>query len=46
MQTLSIAAGAGDMGAAQRMQRLQFDMIREWTGPAVGRAKAPKVKRP
>jgi hypothetical protein len=29
-QKLSLAAGAGDMAAIQKLQRLQFDMIKEW----------------
>jgi len=30
-QRLSAAAGAGDMGAVQKLQRLQFDMMKEWS---------------
>jgi hypothetical protein len=30
-QQLSIAASAGDTNAAQKLQRLELDMIREWT---------------
>jgi hypothetical protein len=42
-QRLSMAASAGDMDAVQKLQRLQFDMMREWT--RTGSVKAPaKIK--
>jgi hypothetical protein len=42
-QRLSMAASAGDMDAVQKLQRLQFDMMREWT--RTGSLKAPaKIK--
>ena len=45
MQRLSVAASGGDMAAAQKMQRLQFDLIREWTSTGAARAKLPKAKK-
>jgi hypothetical protein len=42
MQRLSLAAGGGDMAAIQKLQRLQFDLIREWTGTGAGHANQRK----
>jgi hypothetical protein len=38
LQRLSLAAGSGDATAAQRMQQLEFDMIREWVHAKPGAA--------
>ena len=43
VQRLSMAATAGDMGAVQKLERLQFDMMREWM--RTGSAKAPAKVR-
>lgn len=45
MQKLSVAASAGDMAAVQRMQRIQFDLIKEWNAGGI-RTKATKGRRP
>ena len=45
MQQLAIAAGSGDVAAAQKMQRLQFDLIREWTSTGGARAKLPNARK-
>ena len=45
MQRLGLAAGAGDVTAGQKMQRMQFDLIREWNAGGA-QAKLPKAKRP
>jgi len=42
-QRLSMAASAGDMDAVQKLQRLQFDMMREWTRTGSGKTPA-KIK--
>lgn len=46
MQKLAIAASAGDMVAGQKMQRMQFDLIKEWNAAGSTRAKLPKAKKP
>ena len=46
MQTLSLAASTGDMAAVQKMQRMQFDLIKEWNASGSGRAKLSKSKKP
>jgi hypothetical protein len=46
MQTLSLAASTGDMAAVQKMQRMQFDLIKEWNASGSGRAKLSKAKKP
>jgi hypothetical protein len=46
MQKLALAAGAGDASAAQKMQRMQFDLIKEWNASGSARAKLPKSRRP
>jgi hypothetical protein len=46
MQKLSLAAGSGDIAAAQKAQRMQFDMIKEWNAGRGGHAKLPKARRP
>jgi hypothetical protein len=38
-----MAASAGDMDAVQKVQRLQLDMIKEWTRTGSGKA-ATKIK--
>lgn len=43
VQRLSMAASVGDVNAVQKLQRLQFDMIREWTKSGGGKA-TTKVK--
>jgi hypothetical protein len=42
MQRLSIAASGGDMTAIEKLQRMQFDLIREWTGTRAGHANPRK----
>ena len=46
MQKLSLAAGTGDIAAAQKAQRMQFDMIKEWNAGRGAHAKLPKARRP
>lgn len=46
MQKLSLAASSGDMAAVQKMQRMQFDLIKEWNASGSGRAKLSKAKKP
>jgi hypothetical protein len=46
MQKLSLAASTGDMAAVQKMQRMQFDLIKEWNASGSGRAKLSKAKKP
>lgn len=46
MQKLALTAGSGDVTAAQKAQRMQFDMIKEWNAGRSGHAKLPKGKKP
>ena len=39
---ISLAASGGDMAAMQKLQRLQFDMIKEWQ--LAGGSKVKKIK--
>ena len=46
MQKLSLAASTGDMAAAQKIQRMQFDLIKEWNASGGSHAKLLKTKKP
>ena len=46
MEKLALSASAGNMAAAQQMQRMQFDLIKEWNAAGGVRAKLPKAKKP
>jgi len=46
MEKLALSASSGNMAAAQQMQRMQFDLIKEWNAAGGVRAKLPKAKKP
>ena len=46
MEKLALSASSGNMAAAQQMQRMQFDLIKEWNAAGSTRAKLPKAKKP
>jgi hypothetical protein len=46
MQTLSVAASAGDAGAVQKLQQIQFQLMREWMSTGGVKATPKKAKKP
>ena len=46
MEKLALSASSGNVAAAQKMQRMQFDLIKEWNAAGGARAKLPKAKKP
>jgi len=46
IQKLALSAGSGDLVAAQKAQRIQFDMIKEWNASGHAHVKLPKGKKP
>jgi len=46
MQTLSVAASTGDAGAVQKLQQIQFQLMREWMSTGGVKATPKKAKKP
>ena len=46
MQTLSVAASTGDVGAVQKLQQIQFQLMREWMSTGGVKATPKKAKKP
>lgn len=46
IQTLSTAASAGDVGAVQKLQQIQFQLMREWMSSGGVKATPKKSKKP